>query len=130
MNREVMEKWVAALRSGNYAQGTGCLRHSLSDGTPAYCVLGVLCQIHADETRSARWGYEYSDGTYAYGRHGLWPSQSDESIHVLPLCVQEWAGLRTASGRLPNWRMLSALNDDGCEFPELASDIEAHWKAL
>ena len=40
MDAQVKEKWVAALRSGEYEQGTSAL---LRDGK--YCCLGVLCDI-------------------------------------------------------------------------------------
>jgi len=37
---QVLDDWVAALRSGEYRQGT---RHLYHDGS--YCVLGVLCDV-------------------------------------------------------------------------------------
>lgn len=37
---ELREKWVAALRSGEYKQGKGLLRHA-----DEYCCLGVLCAV-------------------------------------------------------------------------------------
>lgn len=40
MNQELKEKWIAALRSGKYEQGTGFL---CKDG--AYCCLGVLMEV-------------------------------------------------------------------------------------
>lgn len=40
MNREVKEKWVAALRSGKYVQGENAL---FSEGK--YCCLGVLYEV-------------------------------------------------------------------------------------
>lgn len=50
MDPEVKAKWVAALRSGEYAQGDGQLR-SVSN---RFCCLGVLCDIHAKES-SGEW---------------------------------------------------------------------------
>jgi hypothetical protein len=38
MNKEYKEKWVEALRSGEYKQGTRYLKHG-----DEYCCLGVLC---------------------------------------------------------------------------------------
>lgn len=40
MNPEWKAKWVAALRSGNYQQGSGDLRHD-----DRFCCLGVLCDL-------------------------------------------------------------------------------------
>lgn len=44
MNREVVEKWVAALRSMEYRQARKRLR--IED---RYCGLGVLCELHRRE---------------------------------------------------------------------------------
>jgi len=49
--REFAEKWLAALRSGEYQQGRGTLVHmrykdnTATVGTPEYCCLGVACRI-------------------------------------------------------------------------------------
>ena len=45
MKAEWKEKWLAALRSGEYEQTTAQLRHNVGDGTYLYCCLGVLCNI-------------------------------------------------------------------------------------
>ena len=44
MDRELKDRWVAALRSGKYPQGT----HSLKS-CDRYCCLGVLCDLLADD---------------------------------------------------------------------------------
>jgi hypothetical protein len=44
MNKEVKEKWLAALRSGEYKQG----RHALKQDNN-FCCLGVLCDIYSKE---------------------------------------------------------------------------------
>lgn len=41
MDRELRERWVAALRSGKYEQGAGCLRTK----EDKFCCLGVLCDL-------------------------------------------------------------------------------------
>lgn len=40
--QEVKDKWIEALQSGKYAQGTGALR---SEDGEKFCCLGVLCDI-------------------------------------------------------------------------------------
>lgn len=47
MKRELRDKWIEALRSGEYRQVTGVLH---SDG--AYCCLGVLCKVAKKRTPS------------------------------------------------------------------------------
>jgi hypothetical protein len=43
---ELKAKWVAALRSGEYKQGNGRLkRYYFRTEEPAFCCLGVLCDV-------------------------------------------------------------------------------------
>ena len=44
MKTEIKEKWLTALRSGNYKQTKGTLRKNNS-----FCCLGVLCDIVKDD---------------------------------------------------------------------------------
>lgn len=41
MKKELRNKWIAALRSGDYKQGVECLK----DIRGCFCALGVLCDI-------------------------------------------------------------------------------------
>lgn len=44
MDKELKKKWIDALRSGKYRQGTGRLiRTGISENE--YCCLGVLCSV-------------------------------------------------------------------------------------
>lgn len=46
--KRVRRKWIAALRSGEYKQGTGMLRrrHKVySEDRVGHCCLGVLCEV-------------------------------------------------------------------------------------
>lgn len=45
MNKELVQKWIDALRSGQYSQGIGKLKRS-SNGETNYCCLGVACAVH------------------------------------------------------------------------------------
>lgn len=91
MNPEVKAKWIAALRSGEYKQGFYQLRQS--DGRS--CCLGVLCDLHAKETKG-----EWMDGYYL----GEWSR--------LPAPVIIWAGLEYDQyGKLPDGTSLFQHND-------------------
>jgi hypothetical protein len=47
---EVKEKWIAALRSGEYIQGSGALKYrDYVQGETCHCALGVLCEVVAPE---------------------------------------------------------------------------------
>lgn len=99
-------EWVAALRSGEYAQGTGLLR----DFDNRFCCLGVLCDL---EYGRDAWVAGFGDGRYAI----------NGSIALL-------------HGELLNkvgkWSMydLTNMNDSGSTFAEIADWIEANMGHL
>lgn len=47
MKKEMLEIWIAALRSGEYKQGTAVLAYYPRKGTTEFCCLGVLNQVCA-----------------------------------------------------------------------------------
>ena len=75
MNPRIKQRWLEALRSGEYKQTT----ENLQDNN-GFCCLGVLCDLHAKE-RGMDW-VRLNDNYELYGE-----------AQTLPLSVQEWAGL-------------------------------------
>ena len=57
MNPKVKKKWLKALRSGKYKQGKERLRET-TEGKQEYCCLGVLSDIHREETKGHWNGFE------------------------------------------------------------------------
>lgn len=131
MNADVKQKWVAALRSGEYAQGKGVLR----DNEDKFCCLGVLCDLAEKEgvVDSSQ-----GDDTWLYEGPGR-PYGRDVSEVTLPDAVKDWAGLPKVDPRIEAKKnekvtpSLSVLND-GWEyagfprhsFEEIADIIEEH----
>ncbi len=123
MNKEIKKEWVAALRSGDYKQGRGSLRHN-----DAYCCLGVLCELHAKNT----------EGEFAKGLDGEWAYFADgvgKGVHypkkdMPPRAIMDWAGLDrngvtfvTINGRSAE---LPTHNDSfDATFDKIADAIEA-----
>jgi hypothetical protein len=95
------KKWVEALRSGKYEQGKNKLR---SNDGKQFCCLGVLCQLAAPR----KW--VNCGGAYFH--------ESGQSI--APLKV--WSKV-VGNSNLKQTR-LSALNDSGASFSEIADEIE------
>ncbi len=56
MKKELREKWIQALRSGNYIQGLEYLEKASvnKDEGMKYCCLGVLCHVIEKDIDTAR----------------------------------------------------------------------------
>jgi hypothetical protein len=116
MNPEIKARWVAALRSGEYTQGTAMLR----SGTGCHCCLGVLTDL-AVKAGVGEWGAEPECGAFYFG--------SDSAM--LPEAVSKWAGFYYPA-RMGNeveidgcYDMLAGHNDGGIPFEKIADAIEA-----
>jgi len=88
-NRVNILKWVRALESGQYEQGSGYLAKGPDRQTTQYCCLGVACEVAiANGVQVPRWARKsYIDGTttISYGERA--------TNTVLPREVQEWLGV-------------------------------------
>lgn len=123
MNTDIKARWVTALRSGEYQQGTGALVAPGEDGVTRYCCLGVLCELAAMDGATRRW---------PGGGYGFSPARSSSTY--LPGDVVEWAGLGHYNPEVVtrhdkefrSLEPLSRLNDIGHSFTEIAALIEEH----
>lgn len=123
-NKEVIEKWVAALESGDYPQARGALNIKHYDGNHSYCCLGVLCELAVDEgviKPADRFG------SYAYTEDGVEYMEGG----VLPLPVRKWAGLRYCNPDVAvndERRALADLNDsEMLTFPVIADILRSNF---
>jgi hypothetical protein len=97
--KEFLQKWITALRSGKYKQTKGCLR----DGE-GFCCLGVGCEIYDPNGWSGN-----NEGVYTYGRNMIF----------LPPDIRFLAGISDRQEV-----DLTALNDNDKSFMEIADYIE------
>ena len=131
MNPDVKEKWLTALRSGEYQQTTGVLNR----GNKSFCCLGVLTDLHMKE-QGGEWLVRPHDKQIDLPIEecalGVRTTNTVNGVQhtVLPPQVMEWAGLESD---VPNvvmddggTRGLASLNDDGASFAELAELIEVN----
>ena len=109
MNEQVKEKWLNALRSGDYKQTKSCLHKG--DG---FCCLGVLCDLYGKE-HNVEW--KLVDA-------GIYYEFQDKKA-ILPLSVIEWAGVEDDNPEICE-TPLSRLNDIGSTFNVIADLIEEH----
>jgi hypothetical protein len=132
---ENAQKWVEALRSGEFKQGEAYL-HTRDNGEDYYCCLGVACVLAeregiveriTDDGNPDRLGADPS-------RHNQWHDKEDTKAAVLPESVRIWLGLASVDGvfyGLPTEASsLTALNDTGCDFLGIADTIEGEPPGL
>jgi hypothetical protein len=111
MNPQVKEKWLSALRSGNYQQTQ--LHLHKEDG---FCCLGVLCDLYGKEN-NVEWNLANS---------GINCEFQDMNV-TLPLSVMEWAGVESPNPYIGSRSLtLGELNDSGSTFNEIADLVEEH----
>src|SRR4051812_10826866 len=138
MDPAVKARWVAALRSGEYAQGRSALRTAVDK----YCCLGVLCELAVEAgvippaVPSGPVGNPGGVGfsVYRYGETaGAGPASKYYESQYPPYVVAVWAGVNRYGDR--HWsetddkapESLVSLNDTGVTFDEIADIIEAEF---
>ena len=133
MKRDIAQRWVAALRSGEFSQTQGYL--NIEGG---YCCLGVLCELAVEDGVISKWG---DHGTTTYGT-------TDHNSDVsLPRPVLTWAGMKGESlptpvevpfydedfgdDALQQYDGFAGLNDDaGFSFKQIAAVIDEQWERI
>lgn len=128
MNPQVKEKWINALRSGEYKQGREKLR-----SPNGYCCLGVLCDLYSKE-KEIEWTFKE-----AFEEENTQPVDRwyfDGESEFLPQSVKEWAELEQINPLIKidvddpwedPWSYheeVANLNDTGYTFTAIANLIE------
>jgi hypothetical protein len=132
MNKTVMKKWVKALRTGKYKQGTSFLKLTDNRSNKTYyCCLGVLCELYNEESKKNK-KKMLSEKTRidVYGHVHSFNNQKK----ILPNKVMNWSGLLDGAGDFNepccSFNSLVAMNDEGCSFKKIAKTIEKEWENL
>lgn len=107
MDAELKQKWITALRSGDYQQASGQLRNQHAE----FCCLGVLAQISG--------ACVWDDAGDAFV-NGVRASMEDE-YYLFP----EFASLD-----LETQKHLATMNDNGRTFAEIADWVEKNVPSL
>ena len=136
MKKNIMKKWIKALRSGKYKQGTGTLKQYNSKGQAQHCCLGVLCELYNTTMKKNKKKVlpekvcdNDSDFSHGYSRFG---GKKED----LPKEVKDWAGMNSSLGKFypdngPNFEeTLADLNDTGRKFKTIADIIEKNYENL
>lgn len=129
-NKEVIQKWIEALESGEYQQTKGTLRSNLD----AFCCLGVLCELAVTESVIPDPVNHFGDWLYG-------TDEWDRRGGSLPRSVQVWAGFEEGDPRVnsswihpdyeedePFKATLADLNDSaGYDFNQIAQVIRSNF---
>lgn len=110
MKPEIKEKWLAALRSGEYKQGQCALRKKDNK----FCCLGVLADLYAKEM-GIEWKME--EDCYKILDQG----------GTLPIWIADWAEIMSDGYVDRDHLTLASMNDHGHTFSEIADVIEKHF---
>lgn len=121
-------EWIAALKSGNYKQGTRYLYHP---GRNTYCCLGVLARVQSEMgiptpelnlTEQSAYFYPALDlGNLCY------PILSDNGKLPADVSVK----LKTPVKWIATTRILAEINDNSlANFEEIAKIIEAVYRPV
>ena len=112
MEPKAKAAWLAALRSGDYQQGSGRLREG-----SLYCCLGVLCNLGA--SAKEKWhAYDVVQNVFYYGLDGDLFGM-EKALNYPPKDVAEKAGLSNEAANI-----LGKMNDAGKSFGDIANWIE------
>ncbi len=115
MDKELRERWIAALRSGQYHQGRGGLRFSAENGACKWCSLGVLLDVSG-------YGQWETDNTMVEGEWCYVTQEGQKNFIVLAdKTLQQMGILVQAMDRL------TGMNDrEHASFADIATWIEEH----
>lgn len=136
-NRENIRKWVAALRSGDFAQTRGALHRAENhaSGEPGgYCCLGVACEVSGLGSFSVRDGAPTGDGLEFVVEGVDYSGPHYPKTGVLPLEVMDWLGVDHDNPVLDagekGRHQAASLNDfDRLSFEQIADAIERTFLA-
>ena len=113
--RALKAKWVEALRSGDYKQGTNRLR--IGD---EYCCLGVLCDVYRKITPGTNWIVSGKDNDNFHPNSYFFHIYMDrDNSHLLPE-IMDAVGMK----RSYQFHLSEANDDMDMDFDEIADIIE------
>ena len=107
MNQEIKQRWIEALRSGEYKQCKESLYHCVK-----FCCLGVLTDLYIKE-HGLQWERE---------RANFW--RFEEGGGVLPRSVQKWSGIDFPNPTILGVRATDHNDNYDLSFKEIAALIE------
>lgn len=123
MKKRIANKWIKALRSGEYKQAVGDIVYEDKSGECSFCCLGVLTNLYVEENGMKGFTPDEKENWK------LFNGENNNHESFLNEKVREWAGLETDCGYFED-DSLANINDRGASFEHIANVIEKKWKVL
>jgi hypothetical protein len=120
MDTKLKEKWLAALRGGDYKQGQDMLR---SEDGSCFCCLGVLCDIIGPNEWSINKVDECDGMTYFGWVH---PNGYGHNDALFGDALLDYDFSNSIGLGVDEQRDLAGMNDEGRTFEEIADYIEEY----
>lgn len=136
MKEDVKERWIKALRSGEYLQAYGAFTiHSDTTGKPyEYCCLAVLTDLAIKEGAvPLAWDSTGLCATHPIDRNGRLEDadfatyDAGDSVDFsgqLPMAVAEWAGLDESNPIIDGISAITRNDSETQSYEEIADAIE------
>lgn len=125
MTKKQAMKWVEALRSGKYTQGTEKLRKILTTGQVTHCCLGVLCEINTiDENVISN--FKCIEGSDLQSFLNI---RSSRGVAFEPNGLPQPFEIRKGNKKVMVNHLADA-NDKGVSFKNIATWIEKNYRKL
>lgn len=99
MKQEIIDRWIAKLRSGEYTQTNGFLQNTVDrlDRPVGYCCLGVLCEIAVEDGILSK--ETWDTGSIAYGTEEDF-GVGEYQMSFLPSSSAEYFGRNAAAANV------------------------------
>lgn len=128
----IKKRWLKALRSGTYKQGTGALCQT--EGGTGFCCLGVLCDVVANDKAVKEAGLGWESVEWESAEEGGWwefgGADGDLPSALFPIILKDPNALSCGGWDDEVFAPLMARNDGHKmakhSFEQLADLIEKH----
>lgn len=124
MDAQFLDRWIAALESGDYKHGQTALRRDEADGEH-FCCMGVACEL-LKVPRLRTDPLQEGGRVVQAGRYG---TVEDAHNGYFPASAQALLGL-DEYGTLPDGRTLAGINDRSNSFAPVIEALKANREAL
>ena len=131
VDKELVLKWIKALESGDYKQGSNKLKAENVDGDVCYYCLGVVCEVAGLRQVARGTSYHFITNNETHGENIGLPNELGKKLG-LTFAGEKMGSL--SSDIWDTWKFsdreavsLAAANDAGRSFVEIAAALRDYY---